>query len=68
MVWYGTLPPVPTCYNCGATAKQNLPVIETTPNPKRGNGYISEYTNIRNTTENHPPVTSVWRLLKEDLD
>jgi ribosomal protein S27AE len=26
--WWGSRPPRPTCIKCGATQKQNLPVLE----------------------------------------
>jgi hypothetical protein len=32
-VWHGIYPPVPTCSECGATAKNKDPVIEMNPAP-----------------------------------
>lgn len=27
-IWYGVIPPIPTCISCGATQKNKLPVID----------------------------------------
>lgn len=30
-VWWGVIPPTPTCESCGATARQHGPVIDMEP-------------------------------------
>ena len=32
-IWHGVNPPVPTCENCGAVKKRNLPIIPMSPLP-----------------------------------
>lgn len=34
-VWYGVVPPIPTCESCGATAKPTAPVLDMNPVPRQ---------------------------------
>lgn len=34
LVWHGINPPVPTCTRCGATKRNDLPVIDMDPPPR----------------------------------
>lgn len=34
-VWYGVIPPVPTCDQCGATKRDHGPIIDMKPSERR---------------------------------
>lgn len=35
VVWWSVVPPQPYCVNCGATKRDDRPVIPMVPNPRR---------------------------------
>ncbi len=49
-VWWGVIPPVPTCESCHATARSHGPVIDMLPAPRTSGTLSDLYVDIGPST------------------
>jgi hypothetical protein len=68
VVWWGVVPPVPTCKNCGATAKQDYgPKLPMNPPPKWSTSIEIDPEQIRaSSTIEIDPDSHNWSGIRID--